>query len=133
MRKCLLEAFFGPSKGGVYSPSVQATLWEMGQAVLAKEAGVLEIVLEMPNIHFLPAKLLDQMGMKFEDDVFVATSEPHGIIKAVIKRSSSEATEDMQPDMHPWAASGGSSHKLLQDASGEILSNSELHVLGSVN
>lgn len=34
-RAALLSSFFGPAKGGVYSPSVQYTLYRMGQAVLA--------------------------------------------------------------------------------------------------
>jgi urate oxidase len=32
----IMQAFYGPPKGGVYSPSVQFTLMEMGKAVLAK-------------------------------------------------------------------------------------------------
>lgn len=31
-----MEAFYGEPKKGVYSPSVQYTLFEMGKAVLAK-------------------------------------------------------------------------------------------------
>jgi urate oxidase len=30
------EAFFGPPKTGIYSPSVQYTVYEMGKNVLAK-------------------------------------------------------------------------------------------------
>ena len=32
----IMQAFYGPPKGGVFSPSVQFTLMEMGKAVLAK-------------------------------------------------------------------------------------------------
>jgi hypothetical protein len=32
--KAFLSAFFGPAKGGVLSPSVQYTLFQMGQAAL---------------------------------------------------------------------------------------------------
>ena len=32
----IMQAFYGPAKGGVFSPSVQFTLMEMGKAVLAK-------------------------------------------------------------------------------------------------
>ena len=31
-----MEAFYGEPKKGVFSPSVQFTLYQMGQAVLAK-------------------------------------------------------------------------------------------------
>lgn len=36
VKKGIVEAFYGPPQGGVYSPSVQFTLMEMGKAVLAK-------------------------------------------------------------------------------------------------
>lgn len=39
-RAGLLEAFFGPPRGGVYSPAVQTTLYDMGKAVIARVAQV---------------------------------------------------------------------------------------------
>lgn len=36
VKKILIETFFGPSKGGVYSPSVQSTLYDMANAVIAR-------------------------------------------------------------------------------------------------
>jgi urate oxidase len=36
VRAGIMQAFYGPAKGGVFSPSVQFTLMEMGKAVLAK-------------------------------------------------------------------------------------------------
>ena len=33
------------------------------------------VFLNMPNLHFIPCA---PVGSKFEDDVYVATSEPHG-------------------------------------------------------
>ena len=35
-RDALLEAFFGPPRTGVFSPSVQFTLMQMGKALLAR-------------------------------------------------------------------------------------------------
>ena len=35
-RAGLVEAFFGPPRTGVYSPSVQFTLMQMGKALLAR-------------------------------------------------------------------------------------------------
>ncbi len=35
-KAAMSEAFFGPVKGGVYSPSVQYTLWEMGNLLLKR-------------------------------------------------------------------------------------------------
>ena len=37
---------------------------------------VKQIEIDTPNLHYLPAKLLDAVGEKFEDDVFIPTSEP---------------------------------------------------------
>lgn len=34
VKKVLADTFFGPPKEGVYSPSVQATLYDMAKAVL---------------------------------------------------------------------------------------------------
>lgn len=36
MKKVLVDTFFGPPKEGVYSPSVQRTLYEMAEAVLGR-------------------------------------------------------------------------------------------------
>lgn len=36
VKKVLIDTFFGPTKGGVYSPSVQSTLYDMAKAVLAR-------------------------------------------------------------------------------------------------
>lgn len=36
VRKVLVSTFFGPPNEGVYSPSVQSTLYQMGKAVLNK-------------------------------------------------------------------------------------------------
>lgn len=33
-RQALLKGFFGPAKGGVYSPAVQYTVYDMGSLVL---------------------------------------------------------------------------------------------------
>lgn len=44
VKKVLIDTFFGPTKGGVYSPSVQSTLYDMAKAVLAR----LSIILAAP-------------------------------------------------------------------------------------
>jgi len=83
MMTAMHAAFFGPSKGGVYSPGVQATLYDMGCAALSAEPGVEIISLRAPNIHFLPVL---PAGIPFDNDVYVATSEPHGTIQATVAR-----------------------------------------------
>lgn len=85
VKGALLTAFFGPPDEGVYSPSVQHTLYQMGKGALDAVPDVESVHLEMPNIHFLPCAPVME---NFEDDVYVATSEPHGIIEATISRTS---------------------------------------------
>jgi urate oxidase len=44
---------------------------------------VSSIFFNLPNLHFLPCT---PVTSKFEHDVYVATSEPHGNIEAVVTR-----------------------------------------------
>lgn len=89
VKKVLAETFFGPPNEGVYSPSVQATLYQMGKAVLGRFPDVSFIQLKMPNIHFLPVNLSSKDNpviVKFQDDVYLPTDEPHGTIEASLSR-----------------------------------------------
>jgi urate oxidase len=80
VRKTLLEAFAEHD-----SLSVQQTLYAMGQSVLDSIDAVQSISLEMPNRHHLPIDLT-RFGMENRNEVFVATEEPHGLIKATLSR-----------------------------------------------
>mmetsp|Transcript_14448 Transcript_14448/g.35739 ORF Transcript_14448/g.35739 Transcript_14448/m.35739 type:complete len:131 (+) Transcript_14448:1612-2004(+) len=83
--RAMAGAFYGPPRGGVYSPGVQATLYDMGTAALAACAPLAHVELSMPNLHFIPAKAQTE-GVQFEDDVYVPVSEPHGLIEACVRR-----------------------------------------------
>jgi len=76
----LLEAFAEHD-----SLSVQHTLYAMGRMVLDRVDAVESISLEMPNRHHLPIDLT-RLGMENRNEVFVATEEPHGLIKATLSR-----------------------------------------------
>jgi urate oxidase len=80
VRKTLLEAF-----AEHHSESVQHTMYAMGQSVLDSIDTVRSISLEMPNRHHLPINLAP-FGMDNRNEVFVATEEPHGLIKATLSR-----------------------------------------------
>ena len=80
VRKTLLEAFAEHD-----SLSVQHTLYAMGQSVLDSIDTVQSISLEMPNRHHLPIDLT-RLGLENRNEVFVATEEPHGLIKATLSR-----------------------------------------------
>ena len=46
---------------------------------------VSSISLEMPNRHHLPIDLT-KFGLENRNEIFVATEEPHGLIKATLSR-----------------------------------------------
>jgi urate oxidase len=68
-----------------YSPSVQATLFEMGGAALDACPEIGAITLAMPNLHCLRIDL-SPFGRDNRNEVFVPTDEPHGQIEATITR-----------------------------------------------
>lgn len=80
VRTTLLETFAQHD-----SRSVQHTLHAMGQAALDSIDAIDSIRLEMPNRHHLPVDLT-RFGMENRNEVFVATEEPHGLIKATLSR-----------------------------------------------
>lgn len=67
------------------SQSVQHTLYEMGEAVLRNVGAVRSIHLVMPNRHHLPVDL-SPFGLDNRNEIFVATTEPYGLIEATIAR-----------------------------------------------
>ena len=80
VRTTLLDAFAVHD-----SLSVQHTLYAMGEVVLDTIDIVDSITLEMPNRHHLPIDLT-RFGMENRNEIFVATEEPHGLIKATLSR-----------------------------------------------
>jgi urate oxidase len=66
------------------SRSVQQTLYAMGEAAL-DVLEVEEVHLVMPNIHHIPVDLT-RFGLENRNEVFVATSEPYGLIEATLRR-----------------------------------------------
>jgi urate oxidase len=67
------------------SESVQHTIWVMGEAVFAARPEVERIHLALPNLHHLLVDL-QPFGLDNPQQVFVATSEPHGLIEATLER-----------------------------------------------
>lgn len=78
----LLETF-----ANEFSPSVQNTLYLMGQAALKTAPSITTITLAMPNKHYLPINL-QPLGLPNANDIFLPTDEPHGQIEACIGRTS---------------------------------------------
>lgn len=88
VKAAFCEKFFGPVDKGVYSPSVQYTLYEMGVNVIKQVGEVDSIFFNMPNLHFLPCNPVASTA--FDNDVYVATGEPHGNIEAVVTRAHAQ-------------------------------------------
>jgi urate oxidase len=81
--RAILDALLVPFAQN-YSPSVQTTLFEMGEAALKACPEISRIRLSLPNKHCLPIDL-----RPFGDerrDVFLPTDEPHGLIEATVAR-----------------------------------------------
>jgi len=73
-----------------YSPSVQSTVYRMGEAVLAKVPEIDELHFALPNQHnwtFDLAKINESNA----DEVFYPSPDPEGIITASIKRPREKA------------------------------------------
>ena len=68
-----------------HSLGVQQTLLAMGEAALGACEAIDTISFELPNLHRIPFNL-EPFGLKFENDVFVATDEPYGLIKGTVTR-----------------------------------------------
>ena len=80
VRTTLLEAFAEHD-----SKSVQHTLYAMGQAVLDSLEQVTAIRLVMPNKHHLAVDLA-RLGLENQNEIFVPTDEPYGLIEATLTR-----------------------------------------------
>ena len=80
VRSALLDTFAAHD-----SASVQHTLYAMGEAVLAAHAGIREIRLTMPNRHHVLVDL-SPFGLTNDNEIFVATAEPYGLIEATVTR-----------------------------------------------
>lgn len=68
-----------------YSRSVQDSLYRMGMAALAAVPELLDISMACPNKHYLPLNLTP-FGLDNNNQVFVATDDPHGQIECTVGR-----------------------------------------------
>ena len=68
-----------------YSPSAQASVYQMGQAALQTCPEISRVDMAMPNKHCLLINLRP-FGLDNNNDVFVPTDEPHGQIEGSVVR-----------------------------------------------
>jgi urate oxidase len=68
------------------SPSVQTSIWIMAKAMLERHEEIDEVRMVLPNLHHWTVDL-ERFGIDNDRLVYVATTEPHGLIEATVRRS----------------------------------------------
>ena len=68
-----------------FSVSVQASIWIIGRAIVERHPEVAEITMTLPNLHHWPADV-ERFGIPNDRQVYVSTTEPHGLIQATVRR-----------------------------------------------
>jgi urate oxidase len=68
------------------SVSVQASIWIIGRAILERHSEVDSVSMSLPNLHHWTVDLRP-FGIENDREVYVSTTEPHGLIEATIQRS----------------------------------------------
>lgn len=92
LREQLILGLFGPPETGVYSVSLQATVYDAACLVLRKCSQIESIAISTPNKHYIPFTQLNQLGEKFEDDIFLPIDAPSGSIYCRVAREAGEKT-----------------------------------------
>jgi urate oxidase len=67
------------------SPSVQTSIWIMANAILERHDEVEAVRMVLPNLHHWLVDL-SPFGLTNDREVYVATTEPHGLIEATVRR-----------------------------------------------
>jgi urate oxidase len=80
IRRTLLDVFAEHE-----SASVQHSIWIIGRAIVERHAEVAEVTLTLPNLHHWLADL-SPFGQPNDREIFIATTEPHGLIQATVRR-----------------------------------------------
>ena len=72
VREQILKGLFGPPETGIFSASLQATIYDIGCLILTAIKSIQTVTLSTPNIHYLPMMALNTLGdsdLKFEHAV----------------------------------------------------------------
>ncbi len=68
-----------------FSPSVQASIWVIGTEMMDAEPSIEWVRMVLPNLHHWKVDLAP-FGLDNPGEVFVSTTEPHGLIDATVHR-----------------------------------------------
>jgi urate oxidase len=80
IRRTLLDVF-----AEHHSESVQHSIWVVGRAIIERHPEVAEVTMTLPNLHHWLADL-SPFGQPNDREIFIATTEPHGLIQATVRR-----------------------------------------------
>ncbi|CAK9440408.1 uncharacterized protein LODBEIA_P45080 [Lodderomyces beijingensis] len=72
------------------SPSVQATMYNMSEKILANVDEVATVTYVLPNKHYILFNL-EWKGIKDNNDLFYPSSDPNGLIKCTVGRKGDKA------------------------------------------
>ncbi|XP_043270953.1 uricase [Venturia canescens] len=88
VKDCILRNFAGPPSTGVYSPSVQNTLYLAEKSVLDKVQQITSIEMRMPNKHYYDLDLskFPKLVEGENKEVYLPVDKPSGIIYAQLHR-----------------------------------------------
>src|SRR5579863_7789352 len=86
VKNCILDAFAGPPKEGVFSPSAQNTLYIAQKSILDRVPQMSHIEVELPNKHYVAVDFtkLSSLTGEQNDEVFLPFDSPAGNIRAVL-------------------------------------------------
>lgn len=93
VKHCILNTFAGETEKGIFSPSVQNTLYLAEKLVLESIPEIFSIDMTMPNKHYFNfdfskfPKLVKGAELK-QESVFLPVDKPSGIIYAQLDRNS---------------------------------------------
>lgn len=86
----ILDTFAGPAATGVFSPSVQNTLYLTERNVLSTIPQVEKVEMTLPNVHYFGVDYsrFPKLNLaSYKNEVFMPTDKPSGNISATIQRS----------------------------------------------
>lgn len=93
VKDCIMENFAGPPNTGIYSPSVQNTLYLTEKSILDKIQQIYSVEMQMPNKHYfdLDFSKFSKLVQGENKEVYLPVDKPSGIIYARLSRKSFSA------------------------------------------
>jgi urate oxidase len=88
VRQAVLDEFAGPADVGIFSPSVQKTIYDTQKRAMTFVPQISKMYIELPNVHAYEYDFskFPALGLKNEGEVFQPTDKPSGNIQATVQR-----------------------------------------------